>query len=354
MIDFWLYAKYYYVHFANYPLMVRLMLSMLVLLSLLYLVSIIQIFLSYHLSVIRKKRWKRIADRHFNKVKGIVLAQEVLDQEEIIRQIGPLVGYHKKDEGKILWTKLFLSIKEEYSQDMNPQNVETLQEVLQLREFWSKKLRKASTLYRKKQAMRKLYELSGNVHTLGLLAPFLFHRNRDLRRFARHQYMRLENDTPFAFLEEGFDKDFNRIDRLKLHTVLKEKEERGELPQLITFVQGNDNMDFRCFLIQEIAFFQQKNAAPYLFQMYKSSRNRVELAVLVESLGKLKYEKVLPTFYKDYEVRSSHVKRAIINAIGSIASKDSLSFLQRRYELSMNEKEKQIIEEAIRQCTPTP
>lgn len=221
--------------------------------------------------------------------------------------------------------------------------------LLQLENYWEKEIASGRTR-RKMQGIRILDELTTDVIS-GVFAPLLYHRNDDLRKIARSEFVKFEEQDAFRFFEdEDFDNNFNRLDEIRLHSSFKQKHDEGDLPLLSQWIQNVNNVEVKCFLIREIAFFNQVGSASHLLEIFKSTGDSKIQTEIARTLGILKYEDALPVFTSQFQFYKMSVQYAIVDAIGQIGKKENLPFLEGIYGSAHNEKMKIKIEEAIQQC----
>ena len=169
------------------------------------------------------------------------------------------------------FSKLISSIcKENENIYVNYENNMTILDFLRIRQFWEKKLKHGSAM-QKRNSLLRLDNL--NIRVSGaVLTDLTYNRNVFLRKRSRSSLLNFTHSNPYKFLEEGFDENLNDWDKIELHHILERQSNKRSLPNLASLILRSEDLKFQCFLVDEIAFFNQKDNIPTLTQLIKDSK----------------------------------------------------------------------------------
>ncbi|WP_298653518.1 HEAT repeat domain-containing protein [uncultured Proteiniphilum sp.] len=345
--------KFYFYYldsqFEGFAPIIRITVFVVMLLLFLYLLSLSRLFLINRGISKRRRRRKEIRNKYENGIRDVICSRVNLDAEDISNRINLHKSDNKHKWQKEMFTKLLLSIKEKDREKINLNNYNEILYLLRLENYWENEISTGRT-GRKIRGIRKIEELTTEVVS-GIVAPLLYHRNENLRKLARSEFIKFEEQDAFRFLEEeDFDRKFNRLDEIRLHSSIKQKSQEQALPLLAQWVQNAQNIDFKCFLIREIAYFKQEESAPYLLEIFKGSRDSSVQAEIVKALGILQYEGALPVFTSQFKLYKLSIQYNIVDAIGRIGKEESLPFLFDIYDDAYNNEMKLKVLEAIQKC----
>jgi hypothetical protein len=137
----------------------------------------------------------------------------------------------------------------------------------------------------------------------------------------------LNNHEPFKFLDESFNNEFTVLDGILVHQFLLAKAQTGHLPMLSRWVRKGQNNEFRKFMINEIAFFNQKGCASILASLLASETDCEIKIALINSLTKLNYKQSEAQIIACYKCADIKLRNVIINAVILFKSKYGLKFL---------------------------
>ena len=306
------YFDYIDSQFYGFSPIIRLTAFVVVLLIILYVLSLLRLLFINRGIRKRNKSWKNIKERFEVDLRNIFYSSKTLYIEEL--------------------TDLFILLKNEETQTnpLNRENYEGALVLFALEKHWIKEI-SSNKLERIKQALNILKDLVGEV-SAGTVAPLLYHRNKNIRKLARSEYIKYESEDVFRFMEEeNFDKNFNRLDEIRIHASLKQKSLEHPLPLFNRWIKNTTNDNYKCFLIREVGFFNQIKSAPFLLDIFRETENHKIKAEIANTFGVLKYEEALPELYSQFYSSRLVVQNSIINAIGMIRKKESLDFLKSIY-----------------------
>lgn len=337
--------------FTGFAPIIRITVFIVMLLILMYIISLIRLFITNKRIQIRNRRWNNVKKHYESKLRKIFFSTTNFDSDKIKTQIGLNKTNIKFKWQKELLTDLFLSIKREENTNnkINIENYNTALALFDLETHWIKEI-SVGNLQRRLQGLRKLEKLTNDVSG-GIIAPLLHHRNEDLRKLARSEYIKFDSSDIFKFLEEeDFDKKFNRLDEIRIHDSLKKKSQEYQLPLFNQWIKNTGSINYKCFLIRETGYFNQLESAPFLLDLFQQTDDTKVKTEIANTLGVMKYKDALPVFYSNFRLSRLAVQNAIITAIGMIGKKESVPFLTDSYKLAYNDETRNNIMESIRRC----
>ena len=326
------YFDYIDSQFYGFSPIIRLTAFVVVLLIILYVLSLLRLLFINRVIRKRNKSWKNIKERFEVDLRNIFYSSKTLYIEEIKEQLSLKSDEFKHRNQKNQLTDLFILLKNEETptNPLNRENYEGALVLFALEKHWIKEI-SSNKLERIKQALNILTDLVGEV-SAGTVAPLLYHRNKNIRKLARSEYIKYESEDVFRFMEEeNFDKNFNRLDEIRIHASLKQKSLEHPLPLFNRWIKNTTNDNYKCFLIREVGFFNQIKSAPFLLDIFRETENHKIKAEIANTFGVLKYEEALPELYSQFYSSRLVVQNSIINAIGMIRKKESLDFLKSIY-----------------------
>lgn len=330
--------KFYFYYldsqFIGFPLIIRITIIVVMLLLVLYLLTIFKIiFIGVHEKK-EIKRKEKIRSQYEIKLKEIIYSSRILFKEDIQRTLGysskNKQALNKKWQKEII-TNLLLFLKNEHQQDenmFNQHNFSILLELFNIHLFWEKRAN-SSDKSQNVRALRKLDDIEVGVSGLAVSRQ-IHNRDGNLRKLAKVEYLKFNKNEAFKFLDESFDKQFNNLDGLRIHTILKAK--RKILPPFTRWIQIAKDENYKCFLINECALFHQIETAPYLLELYQqtdSSKIKIQIA---KALGILNIQQAVPILIKDFNYVNLDLQNAIINTVGNFRTQEALDFLTKVHD----------------------
>lgn len=320
------YIYYWDSLFIGFPIVIRIVSTLVVLLAILYIVSLFRfIYLAY--SFERKKRhFEQVKQKYAIKLKSILFSTSNTYPDAVKSELEiENVSFKKWEKDDI--TQLILSIKQEKKiGQINVNNYIAVIDAFGLISFWEENLRNKS-LEKNMQALRMLDSLGINIPG-SILANKVQGLNSNLRKYAKSEHIRFASHDAFKFLEEDFDGDLNPLDEIRIHASLKERAKLKSLPLLIRWVNTAQNEAYKCFLIKEIGLFNQAGSAQQLLELYQNTMSFRIKASIAEALGLLKYTQAVPILTFNYDSNPEFVQASIINAMGQFATPEALAFLE--------------------------
>lgn len=326
-IDYYLYYFTYLSSlYSGYPLIIRITVVLVMVLACITLLGIVRLlFIGYKINK-KDKRIEKLKEEFEGKL-NFTMSNEINYDVEEIRNLLEYKEKKKKSWHAELLTDLVLEVRNELKKEsrLNQINYRNCLEVLGLTLFWDKKVR-TSGLSKRRTAMQTMGALDAGVNT-GALSKSVFHKNSYLRKTARNIYSDHDSYNPFRFMEENFDESFTQLDKIRLHATLVKRSNEGKLPNLMRWVKNSKNSNYLAFVIQEIGFFKQYEAAPSLLEMLDSHENRDVRIQIVLTLGELGYHECVSDLVARFPLESTPVRTAIIKTFGKIKGTQTLEML---------------------------
>lgn len=332
--DYYLYYLSYFSSLYNgYPLVVRITAVMVMLLLIIVFFGLARLFFIGYKINKREKRIKETRDHFEDKLTFVMRSKSNYDLDEV-RELLHVDDKKMKKWKSDLLTDIVLSVRDTANKDgeLNEINYKNCIEALRLMGFWEKRIRTAG-LGKRREALQIVGQIDNGVNT-GILSKSTFHKNKNLRKTARYVHTSQDDYDPFRFMEENFDETFTQLDKLRLHSTLVRRSRERVLPNLLRWINNSKNPNYIIFILREISFFKQTEAAPTLVSMLDKENNRDIRAQIVHTLGDLGYQPCIAVLQERFPLENVVVREAIINALGKLKEPESLKFLLLTYETS--------------------
>lgn len=331
-LDYYLYyLSYLHSLYSGYPLIIRLTVAVATVLLCVVLFSILRIFWVGYRIRRDEKRKKEVSEELEEKITFVLRSSTNYDVDEIAALFQYDATKAKKWKSEKV-TDLILLIRNELQQggELNLINYKNSLAVFNLSGFWEKQVR-VSGLVKRKRAMQMINVLDGGFNT-GLLSKSVFHKNSYLRKIARQVHAEQDNYNPYRFMEENFDEDFTSLDKIRLHAALIKRSKLGKLPDLLRWVHNSKNKQYISFIIQEIGYFKQFEAAPSLLDLLDTHESHDVRIQIIQTFGVLEFEDCVPHLIKRFPLETTAVREAIVEAFGKIRTEKTLQFLLDAYQ----------------------
>ena len=317
--------------FSGYPFIIRTTVFLVMLLVTLYVIAILRILIRERTRNKSLKRQEKISETYKSKLISVLLTDKDMSFYEVKDILNPNDNALKNWEKKYL-TYLIIGIKN--NPGLNENNYKHVLEIFPVTGYWEKKILQ-NNVSANKNALRILDLLkegvSGSFFTKKINSD-----DAALRKHIKSKYLKYASNDAFKFLENNFDKDFNALDAVRLHDSLKERDAIRPLPLLTKWLKNSDNQDFQTFIIREIGYFNQRETAPFLIEMFKTSNSDLVKSEIANTLGVLNYEEAVDELAEEYPYNNTVVQEAIIDMMGNIKSKNSFEFLKKIYPETQN------------------
>jgi len=139
------------------------------------------------------------------------------------------------------------------------------------------------------------------------------------------------NYTSFKFLDENFILDFCKDDEILVHQFFLHKFRIVHFPLLSRWVRKSKNINFKVFIIKEIAFFNQRACASILSSLLDLEQHKNVQLAIIDTLRKMYYQQGESQIIACYEGGCLEVKRAVIEAISDFKSNLGMEFLNQQF-----------------------
>ncbi len=317
--------------FIGYPFIIRTTVILVMLLVTLYVIAMLKIITTERTRNKSLKRQEKISETYKSKLISVLLTAKDMSFYEVKDILNPNDNALKDWEKKYL-TYLIVGIKNNPA--LNENNYKHVLEIFPITGFWEKKILQ-NDVSENKNALRTLDQIKEGVSG-SFFTKKINSNDATLRKHIKSKYLKYASIDAFKFLENNFDKDFNALDAVRLHDSLKERDAIRPLPLLTKWLKNSDNQDFQTFIIREIGYFNQRETAPFLIQMFKTSNSDLVKSEISNTLGILNYEEAVDELAEEYPYNNTVVQESIIDMMGNIKSKNSFEFLKKIYPETQN------------------
>ena len=317
--------------FSGYPFIIRTTVFLVMLLVTLYVIAILRILIRERTRNKDLKRQEKISETYKSKLISVLLTDKDMSFYEVKDILNPNDNDFKNWEKKYL-TYLIIGIKNNPA--FNKNNYKHVLGIFPVTSFWEKKILQ-NDVSENKNALRILDQIKEGVSG-SFFTKKINSNDATLRKHIKSKYLKYASNDAFKFLENNFDKDFNALDAVRLHDSLKERNAIRPLPLLTKWLKNSDNQDFQTFIIREIGYFNQRETAPFLIQMFKTSNSDLVKSEISNTLGVLNYEEAVDELAEEYHYKNTVVQESIIDMMGNIKSKNSFEFLKKIYPETEN------------------
>ncbi len=317
--------------FVGYPFIIRTTVTLVMLLITLYVIAMLKILITERRRNREINRQEKISETYKSKLMSVLLTDKDMSYYEVKDIVNPNDHVFKNWEKEYL-TFLIVEIKENPS--LNENNYRHILGIFPVTEFWEKKIQ-VNDIAVNKNALRTLNQIKEGV-SVSFFSKKVNSNDSTLRKHVKSEYVKFATNDAFKFLDNNFDKDFNALDAVRLHDSLKERNALRPLPLLTKWIKNSDNEEFQAFIIKEIGYFNQRDAAPFLIQVFKSSNSDLVKCEIANTLGVLNYEEAITDLSEEYPYNNTVVQEVIIDMMGEIKSKNSFDFLKKIYPETQN------------------
>ncbi|WP_455586172.1 HEAT repeat domain-containing protein [Bacteroides sp.] len=337
---YWLYYK-----FMGYPLIIRICTTVVMLCILAYFCLLLNIIYGIFKRKKEKRRYVRMHNRYYDKLKEISLNTNHLTDEDIANKL----EYDEKKRVKTneirIIIQLLAEIKTEFETQINELNFQGIQNVFQVTRFFERELQFGPK--RSKIQTLKLIQSINGYASEAVLVRFLYHRELELRNSARYAYMWLSQGNPFRFFDEDIGMKLRKWDMMELHAILEHRKRAGyATPSFIKWVNTSAEEDVKRFFINEIRLYNETESAPILAKQINARSPEIRSEV-IETLGYLKYKEIEPKLFEMYHTQPEEVKQTIITAISEMKTGKAVDFFTSAYEEADNWTTKRSILKAL-------
>lgn len=321
--------------FAGMPLIIRITVMLVLLLIGISAFALLRTFFLSHKDKQNKDRQNSIVSKYEERLNSILYNPKPLLVKDVQDIFNEDLQLTKKWQNEHL-TNLIVTLKQSgKAKQVNEHNYVAILEAFGLYGYWEKQTTRG-TRGCKKKALRMLDNIGASV-SISIIQRLSYNSNDSLRKLARAESFKISKSKTFRFMEDDFDKGFNHLDELRIHSGLAARAEENGLPLFGRWIKTAKNEDFKCFLIREVAFFKQQESASFLVELYKSTDSPAVKAEIATTFGALKYEPAFSMLTDDYAFTHPPVQIAIVDAMGEFDSPEALDFLKSIYEKAQDD-----------------
>ncbi|MBL1409057.1 HEAT repeat domain-containing protein [Sphingobacterium faecale] len=346
--DYYLYYLSYLSSVYNgYPLIIRITVVMVMVLAAITLFGVFRLlYIGYRMN--RKEKTKKGTRDHFEEKLTFVMRNKVNYEVEEIQELLQYDTNRAKRWKSDVLTDIVLTVKNSVYKEgeLNEINYKNCIEALRLMGFWEKRIR-TSGPDKRKEALQIVGAIDNGINS-GILSKSTFHKNKHLRKTARDLHTSQDSYNPFRFMEENFDEAFTQLDKLRLHSTLIKRSKEGRLPNLLRWINNSKNPNYIVFILREVGFFKQYEAAPTLMEMLDRQENRDVRAQVILTLGELGYLECASSLIERFHLETNVVREAIITTMGNLQARENLDFLVEAYRSTEDVNSKLIIARSIK------
>ncbi|MGV3546049.1 MAG: HEAT repeat domain-containing protein [Pedobacter sp.] len=293
----------------------------------------------------RKDKEERIEEELYPLQRKFVLErlseEEILISEAVLSDYTEQIGKLNNKTYAPLITAIEDLIKSDESVIAN-KNYRNIIRGLKIEEFLVKKLDFSNT----RERLRTFQSLSIMDLTVpdSSILPHTYSKNPFLRKESRSSYLAISNHDPFKFFDQQ-DNNLNFWDQINLLEQL-EAHHKHNLPNFSKWILYSKNSSQLSFIIKAVAYFNQTISVPSLVNLIDTEDHEIRKEAIV-ALGEMRIFDVEDKLKTIYYHQPVICQNAIIEAILSINSGDSLDFLKSIYSGANNLDTKKLIAEVI-------
>ena len=177
------------------------------------------------------------------------------------------------------------------------------------------------------EGLREFQELPVANKDIALINPMLNDKNNDVRIEAQGAYIRLNRHNPFKFLDSATEELLEWHQFILFEIIINTP--RADIPAFSKWLHS-DNMSVITFSIKLIVHYQQLKAIPKIIKLLDHNDGNVKDAAIY-ALGELGAEESEQKLIEIFQESALPIKIKILEAIGSIGSGKSESFLTDQY-----------------------
>lgn len=339
LLQYYLYYIYY--TFIGFPFVIRVAVISILISAIFFFIAFFRLVSSGNGYRKKKQLKEKFSNQYLDKITQILSAKDNFSHKFIETMLNCDVKKMTDKEKRVMTNRILYILDK--VENLNQSNYNKLLDYFDLRNFWEKKL-KYGNMSSKQRALRKLDNLNIEIPA-SVISAFTYNRDPYLRKMARYYYMHFSKNNPYKFLDEDFDKTFNNWDRIELHRIFALREKEG-LPNFTPWVKKSNNSLFKCFLIDEIKFFKQKESAPSLVEMLNCDDIQIKKHC-IEALGELNYTEAEDLLCCNYALQPLVIQKSILGTIQKFSTGNALPFLRNAFENTHNDEMKILIVQVI-------
>jgi len=334
------YAEYWWFSFSDYPLIIRIAISVIFLSSFLTVILMARIFMVRQNKKKKKEIITRLRPQFFSFLRNIIISKDTHSSDDVLTLFTQNFGKLDKNAYISLIPTLEDVVKQE-RHILDAENYDSVIKGLKIDECLEERLDFSSTRVRL-IALQSLSRLGLTVSDSKIL-PYTYSSDNTLRKESRASYMGISNNDPFKFLDE--EDSLNEWEEINLMQQF-EMHHKDHLPDFSKWLRYSEDEEKIKFFIRQAAYFNQQTALKTIVTLLQHSDYKVRKEAII-AIGKMKASDQESKLIDMYFSQPLVGQFAIIEAVSFINSGKSLEFLERTYDMANNPDLKRVAAEAI-------
>lgn len=334
------YLEYWWFSFSDYPLIIKIAISVIFFSSITTLLLMARIFMVRHNKKRKRDIITRLRPQFFSFVRNIIISKDTYSSEDVYSLFTQNFGKLDKNAYMSLIPTLEDVVKQERN-TLDGENYESLIKGLKVDECLEDRLDFSSTRARL-MALQSLSRLGLTVSDSKIL-PYTYSSDDTLRKESRASYMGVSNNNPFKFLDE--EDSLNEWEEINLMQQF-EMHHKDNLPDFSKWLRYSEDEEKIKFFVRQAAYFNQQNSLKTITTLLQHSDYKVRKEAII-AIGKMKASDQEAKLIDMYFSEPLAGQFAIIEAVSYINSGKSLDFLEKAYDLANNPDLKRVAAEAI-------
>lgn len=334
------YFEEYWVALRDFPLVIKIVFSIIFVSLIATTVSIITLF-----SIrARKERNRRIAiqlrPKMFSYFSNILLSGDEYTAADIN---DGFVGLFGKINNKA-YVSIIRSLEDVVYNEkslLKSHNYQNIIKGLRINAYLEKKLDFADTRTRL-DAFHSLSRLELTISDSKMLLH-TYSKNESLRKESRASYVGVSNNDPFKFFSQV--DGLNHWDQINLMQQL-ELHHKDNLPNFSRWIKYSEDASQTVFFIRMVSHFKQTTSVSALVDVLRNPDPVIRVEAIL-AIGKMHLTELEPQLIDMYYHQPLNCQNAIIEAIAYINSGNALDFLKKAYNDISDFNAKRLIAEVI-------
>ncbi len=334
------YAEYWWFSFSDYPLIIRIAISVIFFSSITTILLMARIFVVRHSKKKKKEIITRLRPQFFSFLRNIIISKDTYSGDDVYTLFTQNFG--KLD--KHAYISLIPTLEDVVKQERNTLDAENYDSVikgLKVDECLEERLDFSSTRARL-MALQSLSRLGLTVSDSKIL-PYTYSSNDTLRKESRASYMGISNNDPFKFLDE--EDSLNEWEEINLMQQF-EMHHKNHLPDFSKWIRYSEDAEKIKFFVRQAAYFNQQNSLKTIITLLQHPDFKVRKEAII-AVGKMNATDQESKLIDMYFSQPLVCQFAIIEALSFINSGKSLEFLEKAYDMANNPDLKRVAAEAI-------
>ena len=334
-----LYLKYYmmvlYYQLMEYPKLARIAAIMISVSVLIIVILLIRSVIVTQKANYRQRKTDRVRARYYAPMKAIATNPVTMDAADIAQQLELPIRHNALKSLCRYMVPVFLELYRELDENPNMTNWRRLQQAFKMPDYFDRQIR-SRTMRDRIMAFKNIADINADLKE-AVASRYLYAKDTKLKMNARFHVGRFGTTYPFKVLEEDANLLFTEEMMVKYHNLLVYRS-KNNLP-MPNFVQWCNrtpvNEDLREFAVNEIRLFRQREDAPDLLTMLRTTHDERFACALIRALAALEYYIAEDEFRRRFPAASTRERNVICEAMGTMHSglPEVIPFLESAYKL---------------------